>query len=388
MHNSHQSFAVRQRLINARGNADNQLVWFTDGRPARSWDQTPQAFDVMDEWITTMQENPGMTAGEARAQMTNEFATDACFTTDGVLQDKGDGVWSGILDDEADGACTSRYPIYSTSRIEAGAPITGDSYSCGTDAVHTPLIPVAQAVAEGYYGVWEPTVAQIARLEEIFPEGVCAYGAFHAPGNAPELPPAPFTDADPDAYYGPGVQWASALGVTNGTSPTTFTPRGTATRGQVAAFLWRFVGEPRSTRQVPFVDTSSNAYFFNALRWLVDEGLTTVAGSRPSFRPSDTTNRAEAVTFLYRVAGEPPVDASSLPFTDVSPNAYYRDAVAWAAQTGVTVGTSPTTFSPVRPVTRADFVTFLYRARELRAADPCLAPTSIGGGPTGSPAVC
>ncbi len=381
MHNSHQSCAARQRHIDARGDADNQLVWFTDGRPARAWDQTPQAFDVMEEWITIMQENPGMSAGEAREAMTNDLATDACFSVNGVLQDSGDGVWSGVLDDEAPGACTERYRVYSTSRIEAGASIAGDSYSCGTDPVHTPLIPVAQAVAEGYYGLWQPTPAQVRRLQEIFPTGVCAYGPFYEAGAAPAPPAVPFTDADPNASYRDGLRWASALGITTGTSPTTFTPRGNVTRGQMAAFLWRFVGEPPSSTPVPFSDVASTPYFFDALRWMVENDLTTVSGSRPSYRPQDTTTRAQVVTFLYRLAGQPQVDSSSLPFTDVPVDAFYRNAVAWAVDQGITEGTSPTTFAPLVPVTRGQLVTFLYRARDVRMVDPAVRyEVTVAGG--------
>lgn len=380
MHNSHQSFAARQRLINARGNAANQLIWFTDGRPARSWDQTPQAFDVMEDWISTMQENPSLTAGQAKMVMDNPFATDACFSTNGVLQDKGAEVWAGILDDEAPGACTSRYRTYTTSRIEAGASITGDSYSCGTNAVHTPLISVEDAVAQGYYGLWEPTTAQVARLKEIFPTGVCDYGAFHEPGAAPAPPDVPFTDTNPQATYATGLRWASALGITTGTSPTTFNPRGSLTRGQMAAFLWRFIGEPRSSTSVPFVDVGSSVYFYDALRWLVEEELTTVAGARPTYRPSTPTTRAQVVAFLYRLAGQPPADDSTLPFTDVPANAYYRDALAWAVDSGVAEGKSPTSFAPTEPVTRGNLMSFLYRARELRTADLCLTPTSGAAG--------
>jgi Tannase-like family of unknown function (DUF6351) len=154
MHNSHQSFASRQRILNYDGDASNHVIWFTDARPARAFDQTPQAFLVLDEWITT---------GEKPAA-----AVDSCFATDGSLIAAGANVWSGILDDGPAGACTQQFPIHSTSRIVAGGPIEGGVFKCATQ-------PVKSAVHRGVYGSWEPTKAEIERLESIFPEGVCDY---------------------------------------------------------------------------------------------------------------------------------------------------------------------------------------------------------------------
>lgn len=388
MHNTHQSFAVRQRIINAQGNYDNHLVWFTDGRPRQAWDQTPQAFDVLERWITTMKANPSLTAGQARAALLDNNwddrigpLTDACFSTQGQLQYAGDDAWDGILNDEDTGRCLTEgdYTIYTSSRIEAGAPITGDVFGCGASDLQAPLISVEEAAARGFYGLWQPSAAQLDRLREIFPTGVCDFPNFYAPGEAPNPPQAGFTDINDGGWYGPGLRWATALGVTTGTSPTTFNPFGNVTRGQMAAFLWRFVGEPRSSTNVPFTDVGRSVFYYDALRWMVENELTTVSGQQPTYRPTSSTNRAQVVTFLYRLAGEPSVDGVSMPFTDVRDDAYFRDAVAWAADLGITTGKTPTSFAPLAPVSRAELVTFLFRARELRAADPCLIPTSEVG---------
>ncbi|HEX4934193.1 MAG TPA: DUF6351 family protein, partial [Gemmatimonadaceae bacterium] len=155
MHNSHQSFAARQRLLNYDGDASNQLIWFTDARPGTPMaDQTPLVFQVLDEWITTGQ-RPAL-------------AQDACFATNGSLIARGADVWGGILDDGPAGACTQAFPLYSTSRIVAGGPIEGGVFKCA-------LQPVDRAIAHGLYGSWSPSGADVARLQAIFPQGVCDY---------------------------------------------------------------------------------------------------------------------------------------------------------------------------------------------------------------------
>jgi hypothetical protein len=166
MHNTHQSFAVRQRMLDAVGHHDNQLVWFADARPGTSYvDQTLHAFEVLHDWITSIQADPA--AGLAANRP--DDAADSCWETDGTLIASGDDVWAGVLDDREPGPCTEAFPLYTTSRIEAGGPISGDVYKCHT-------MPVSAAVAEGLYGDWTPDTDELARLEAIFPDGVCDYG--------------------------------------------------------------------------------------------------------------------------------------------------------------------------------------------------------------------
>jgi hypothetical protein len=164
MHNTHQSFAARQRMLNFDGDASNQLIWFTDGRPAQMFDQTPQAFAVLDEWMANIRANPGKSVAENKPA----GAVDACFATDGSPIASGDDVWAGILDDDAAGPCTQAFPLYSTSRIVAGGPIEGGVYKCA-------LKPVTTAVADGTYAPWVPSAEDVARLQQIFPTGVCDY---------------------------------------------------------------------------------------------------------------------------------------------------------------------------------------------------------------------
>jgi hypothetical protein len=162
MHHSHQSFATRRRLQEARGNSDNQVIWFTDARPAVAFDQTPEAFAVIDEWIANLRANPWLgVAGNKPAG-----AVDRCFTTSGVEIAAGDHVWDGILDSNPPGACTQVFQTYSSTRRVAGGPFEGGIFKCG-------LKSVAQAIADGDYGSWAPSPAEQSRLEEIYPDGVC-----------------------------------------------------------------------------------------------------------------------------------------------------------------------------------------------------------------------
>lgn len=162
MHHSHQSFAARRRIERARGRADNQVIWFTDARPARAFDQTPEAFAVIDEWMANLRARPWRgVAGNKPAR-----AVDRCFDTNGVEIAAGPDVWDGVLDDQPPGACTQAFPLHRTSRIVAGGPIEGGIFKCK-------LQSVAQAIAGGEYGGWAPSAEEQARLEQIFPEGVC-----------------------------------------------------------------------------------------------------------------------------------------------------------------------------------------------------------------------
>ena len=165
MHNSHQSFAVRQRVLQKMGSSDNLVVWFTDttpGTPKAS--QTLEALAVMDEWMTNMRLAPGKgIAGNKPAK-----AVDSCFDLQGKPIYAGSDAWSGILDSGAPGACTQKFPLYGTSRTVAGAPIEGGIYSCARKSVD-------QAVADGTYAPWVPGAEDVVRLKAIFPEGVCDY---------------------------------------------------------------------------------------------------------------------------------------------------------------------------------------------------------------------
>jgi hypothetical protein len=163
MHHSHQSFAARQRMLD-HGGAGNQVIWFTDARPAVAFDHTPLAFEVIDEWMRNIKAHPWRSVAKNRPAR----AVDSCFATDGSLLHSGRNVWAGVLDERHPGACTELFEINSSTRRVAGGPYRGGVFKCR-------LQPVAEAIAAGVYGSWQPDAAQQARLEAVFPTGVCDF---------------------------------------------------------------------------------------------------------------------------------------------------------------------------------------------------------------------
>ena len=170
-----------------------------------------------------------------------------------------------------------------------------------------------------------------------------------------------FTDVADDAYYADAVVWAVAKNITSGATATTFAPNAGCTRGQMVTFLWRAAGspEPKSTTTT-FTDVKSGAYYEKAVAWAVENNVTTGTSST-TFSPDASVTRAQAVTFQWRAAGAPKAEGTNA-FTDVSASAFYAPAVQWAVNAGVTTGTSDTTFSPNSNCLRAQIVSFLYRA--------------------------
>ena len=177
----------------------------------------------------------------------------------------------------------------------------------------------------------------------------------------PEVPGTTFTDVPAGAYYEEAVGWAVKEGITKGTSDSTFTPDGVCTRAQAVTFLWRAAGSPAAKAgSLPFADVKAGSYYDDAVRWAVENGVT-VGTSATTFSPNATCSRAQIVTFLWR-AQKSPAAGSANPFDDVAGNAYYADAVQWAVQKDITKGTGATAFSPDANCIRAQIVTFLYRS--------------------------
>ena len=173
----------------------------------------------------------------------------------------------------------------------------------------------------------------------------------------------PFTDVPADAYYYDAVAWAVENGITTGTGDgTTFSPNAPCTRGQIITFLWRAAGCPEPESSVnPFTDVEEGSYYSKAVLWAVENGITTGTGDGTTFSPDAPCTRDQAVTFLWR-AVEKPAATDGQSFTDVPADAYYASAVQWAVANGVTTGTGDgTTFGPADDCTRSQIVTFLYR---------------------------
>ena len=147
-------------------------------------------------------------------------------------------------------------------------------------------------------------------------------------------------------------------GITTGTSATTFSPDATCTRAQIVTFLWRAAGSPEPKAMSTFVDVSADAYYAKAVAWAVENGITGGTGDG-KFSPDATCTRAQAVTFLWRANGSPAVSGNAA-FRDVAANAYYAAAVAWAEKNGITGGIGGGLFGSNNNCTRAQIVTFLY----------------------------
>ena len=178
----------------------------------------------------------------------------------------------------------------------------------------------------------------------------------------PAVPALPFTDVPADTELYAAVKWAyfSAPQITAGVTETTFAPANICTRAEIVTFLYRLAGEPDvSGTALPFTDVAEDAYYADAVKWAAANGVT-AGTSATTFSPNDTCTRAQAVTLLYNAAGAPAV-SDTVSFADVAADAYYADAVAWAAANGVTAGTSATTFSPDDACTRGQIVCMLYR---------------------------
>ena len=174
-----------------------------------------------------------------------------------------------------------------------------------------------------------------------------------------EAPVQIFKDVPTDAYYYEAVKWAAEKGITGGVGNGLFAPNQPCTRAQIVTFLWRAAGSPAPKNMSSFADVPADAFYAKAVAWAVENGITGGTGDG-KFSPDATCTRAQSVTFLYRAAGSPKVSGSA-EFGDVATNAYYADAVAWAAKNGITGGIGGGLFGSGSDCTRAQIVTFLYR---------------------------
>ena len=191
--------------------------------------------------------------------------------------------------------------------------------------------------------------------------------------NTPTPPPAPilipgttdystsrFVDVKSTDYYYESVNWAAEQGITSGTGDgSTFSPNASATRAQTVTFLWKAMGCPEPTNANKFSDVKSGDYYYKAVAWAAEQGITSGTGDGSTFSPDDIVTRAQIVTFLYRLIGQKPNGSSG--FTDVKSSDYYSASVAWAAQNGITAGTGNGKFSPNDDCLRGQIATFLYK---------------------------
>lgn len=250
----------------------------------------------------------------------------------------------------------------------AGAKVTvtatpGEGYKVGNVTVIDAL-GKAVKVTQNDDGTY--TFTQPSSKVTITPVFVKDGGEPVTPLADPTTPPAdndnPFADVKNGDYFYNPVLWAAKENITSGTTDTTFSPNESCTRGQTVTFLWRAAGSPEPTTTVnPFTDVKENDYFYKAVLWAYENGITQ-GTSVSEFSPSATVTRGQTVTFLYRSAGENTNGEN--PFTDVRAGDYYYDSVLWAYGNDITSGTSIATFSPNEDCLRGQIVTFLYRCKK------------------------
>ena len=272
---------------------------------------------------------------------------------------------------------SSHHSSSSTTYYDVNAAVSGEggSVAAGTKrASRGTTVTVTATAASGYQ------VAQVSAVDKdgktvsltdkgdgvytfVMPASKVDVTAHFAQVQKPEEKD-PYGDVSKDSYYYDAVKWAAETGVTTGVGDGLFAPEWVCTRVQIVTFLCRASGIPApKATELPFTDVAADAYYAQAVLWAVENGITN-GTSETTFSPDQTCTRAHAVAFLYRMSGSPAAAGST--FSDVAADAYYRAAVAWAVEKGITNGTSGTTFSPDDTCTRGQIVTFLYRLAQTK----------------------
>ena len=250
-------------------------------------------------------------------------------------------------------------PTYTATGLVKGETLTKVDLACTADGKTTgkfDIVP-ANAVTSNSNNNYEIT----------YVNGTLTVSRRHSSSSSTVTPtpePTPddrtgFADVPANAYFADAVKWAVDKGITNGLSDTMFGPYESCTRAQIVTFLWRAAGSPEPKTASSFTDVPANAYYAKAVAWAVENGITN-GMTATEFAPDATCTRGQSVTFLYRALKG--TASGSTNFTDVKSDAFYADAINWAVANNVTNGTSNTTFSPNADCTRAEIVTFLYRA--------------------------
>ena len=303
------------------------------------------------------------------------------------------GLTSGVYLTDPSGALASNYYVSSTANgvwtVSYSAPYSGGSSSDPTYSVSTPSktengsvtvspknaskgdrVTITVTPDKGYE-LDKLTVKDASGNKlKLTDKGNGKY-TFTMPGSkvtvsaefVEEQAASIFADVPADAYYAKAVEWAVKNGITNGKDNGLFGSNDPCTRGQIVTFLWRAAGSPKpETRAMPFTDVPVGSYYYDAVLWAVENGITK-GTSDTTFSPNMTCSRAQIVAFLWR-SEKSPAAGTANPFADVKSTAYYAGAVLWAVKENITKGTTNTTFSPDADCTRAQIVTFLWRCKK------------------------
>ena len=294
---------------------------------------------------------------------------DTVFTEDAVLKAQwtktGGGSSGGGGSNSSSSSSGSRYSVSVSSTANGEVTVSPKSASKGKTVTITVKPDASYELDELTVTDKDGDEISVKRKSDTkytftMPSGkVTVKATFAKVSEQPEPGSMAFTDVASSAYYYDAVKWAVEQGITSGITATTFGPDASCTRAQMVSFLWRANGSPKAAGANPFTDVSADAYYYDAVLWAVEKGITS-GTSATTFSPNATVTRGQTVTFLHRANGSPAVSGSN-PFTDVAADAYYAAAVQWAVAENVTAGTSATTFASDAPCTRGQIVTFLYR---------------------------
>ena len=364
------NFTSEYVLDGLQANADTSVKWVTGiNHPTFEWDKWHISADysAVDEALKNVPKDLSRYTDASVAKLNKAIAAVGKRDKNVTQQDEVNAMAKAIEDAitglvrKSSGSSRPRYDVTIPSKPENGSVTVDPERARSGSRVTVTVTP------DSGYKLGELVVTdKDGKKLELTDKGNGQY-TFTMPSGkvevaaefVKEVEVSPFADVATDAYYYDAVKWAVEKGITNGVSETLFGPDQACTRAQIVTFLWRAAGSPEPKSGSSFADVAADAYYAKAVAWAVENGITK-GTSETTFHPDETCTRAQGVTFLYRALGK--LAAAQAGFTDVSADSYYADAVNWAAENGVTKGISETLFGPDGSCTRAQIVTFLYRA--------------------------
>ena len=280
------------------------------------------------------------------------------------LKDQGNDIWSFSMPEQDVTINVTFKTIYNPITVTVETGLGGSAIANVLEAKEGDTVTLTATPEEGY------RVAQITGVKNLTDNGDGTY-TFTMPDEAVNIKVLflrhenPFLDVNETQFFYDPVLWAVENGITSGISAEAFGPFVVCNRAQVVTFLWRYAGSPEPTAtENPFIDVQAGSFYEKAVLWAVENGITNGVSAN-EFGPGLACNRAQVVTFLWRLMKQPAPATTEHPFTDVVPGSFYESPVLWALENGITTGATATTFNPNGECLRAQVVTFLYRTAQL-----------------------